>query len=163
MQVLKYHSPVIENIQLSVFELDVMSVSRSSMIYDFEVKISRSDFLRDKKKKKYLYFEQCLNRTSPPSGFTNVPNYFSFACPMNMISENEIPDYAGLYYIDNHEQCFEIKKPRRIHKQECDRAFIHEKVSRIYSERHFIGSCRLTYENKLNRQKNEKYFTKGDI
>lgn len=53
MQVLKNHGIVVENI--NTFwngEMDVMSVSKSEMIYEFEVKISRSDFKADLKKRK---------------------------------------------------------------------------------------------------------------
>lgn len=49
-QVLKYHPIVCENISPNMYEHDVLSVSKSGYTYEFEVKISRQDFLKDAKK-----------------------------------------------------------------------------------------------------------------
>lgn len=65
MQVLKFHPIVCENIiPLYKWEMDVMSISKSSMMYEFEVKVSRGDFKADFKKEKeimmILYYVQII-------------------------------------------------------------------------------------------------------
>ena len=52
-------------------------------IKGFEFKVSRSDFLADKKWKKYL--KHC--------------NSFSFVCPYGMIKKEELPEGIGLLWI----------------------------------------------------------------
>jgi len=140
MQVLKFHSPVCENVKYLIndFELDVMSVSKSGMLYEFEVKISRSDFLADKKKRKHEFYKIFPEYQ---------PNYFSYACTKDLIKLNEISSSVGLYYVDEN-GVTEIQAPKRIHKKLHDRTKILEKICRITSERLFLGGCRMTYNNK---------------
>lgn len=140
MQVLKFHSPVCENVKYLIndFELDVMSISKSGMLYEFEVKISRSDFLADKKKRKHEFYKTYPNYQ---------PNYFSYVCPKDLITLNEIGSNCGLYYFEDGE-ITEIRPPKRIHKSVHDRNKILEKICRITSERKFLDGCRMTYNNK---------------
>ena len=65
---------------------DVLGFKRDSS-YMIEVKVSRSDFLRDKKK----FFRAMEN--------LGVGNYRYYACPRGMIGPLEIPDGWGLIYI----------------------------------------------------------------
>lgn len=150
MQVLKFHSPVAENIKymISDFELDVISVSKSGMLYEFEVKISRGDFKADKKKRKHDIYKAYLDRS---------PNYFSYVCPKDLIKLSEIGSGVGLYYVDG-EDIIEVQTPKRRHKIIHDRIKILEKICRVTSERHFLGGCRLSFENKEHIKKVAKYF-----
>ena len=146
IQVLKFHNPVIENIShLLAHEMDLMSISKSGMMCEFEVKISRSDFKADSKKRKWYWFEE------PHVNY--CPNYFSYVCPKDLIKIDEVQDYAGLYYYEE-DEIIEIKKPKRLHKEIYDRNRIIEKVNRLNSERQFLGCARLTYENNLIKENN---------
>lgn len=148
-QVIKFHNPVCENVKylFNDEEIDVLSVSSSGMLYEFEVKISRSDFLSDKKKKKHNYYFYHPN---------NSPNYFSYVCPKDLIQLNEINESFGLYYVNNRE-LIEIRKPKIRHRNIYDIKRIMEKVCRVYAERTFLGMCRLTLKNKEIREKNKEY------
>jgi hypothetical protein len=150
MQVLKFHSPVCENVKYLIndFELDVISYSKSGMLYEFEVKISRGDFKADLKKRKHKFYSQLPERG---------PNYFSYVCPKDLIKQSEVGTGVGLYYIDN-DEVIEIQAPKRLHKIIHDKVKILEKICRVNSERQFLGSCRLTFENKDNIAKKAKYF-----
>lgn len=137
MQVLKFHPIVCENIiPLYKWEMDVMSISKSSMMYEFEVKVSRGDFKADFKKRKGDY-----------DGTVLCPNYFSYVCPLNLISLDEINLKYGLYYIDN-EQIIEIRKPKILHCGIHNKQKILEKVLRLHQERMYLGCARMTYNNK---------------
>ncbi len=158
-QVLKYHSPVCENVKdaLGICEFDVLSVSKSEMVYEFEVKISRSDFKADLKKKKHEYYSKGFEHR------TRTPNYFSYVCPADLIKLGEIASSTGLYYAANGE-ITEIRKPKRLHDFIHDKNKLNAKICRITSERQFLGACRLTYENKAiteryaNRETNQSEY-----
>lgn len=155
MLVLRFHSPVIENFTpYHKYEYDVFSVSKSNMVYEFEVKISRSDFKTPKEKSKMIKYG--LDKVKGVSTMENdlfkygsktvCPNYFSYCCPDGLIKPNEIPSFAGLYYLING-GIIEIKKPKLMHKHIL--AIPTKKLLRYFTERHFLGSCRMTYENKI--------------
>ena len=64
-----------------------------------EVKVSRGDFLGDKKK---------LWRNFPPHG---IGLYRSYLCPDGLIKETELPYNWGLLYIDEKGKITEVAKP----------------------------------------------------
>ncbi len=75
---------VFPNIYIGSFECDVLEITKSGYAYEYEVKISVSDFKADFKKK---------------GKFDNPrTNYFYYIVPENLIFVNDIPDYAGLIY-----------------------------------------------------------------
>lgn len=146
-QALRNHI-VCENISpLFKWEMDVMSVSQSGRMYEFEVKISKSDFKADAKKRKdYFYSEKTIVKQW-------APNFFSYACPAGMLTINDIPPFAGLYYFENGE-ITEVRAPRLLHNSTHDKQFIINKAIRLMVDRQYIGCARLTYNNRLNRQLN---------
>lgn len=146
-QVLKFHNPVCENVNylLGDFEQDVISVSKSGMVYEFEVKISRSDFKADAKKRKHIYY---------PENITQSPNYFSYVCPEGLISPDEINKGVGLYYATE-DKLLEIVKPKIRHKNVFDKNKIMDKICKVMSERTFLGCCRMTYINNGIKERNK--------
>ena len=76
--------------------------STSQMI---EVKISRSDFLSDKKKywRKFPYY--------------GLGRFRSYMCPEGLIKETELPEKWGLLYISEKGKIIKIKEPEL---QECN-------------------------------------------
>lgn len=154
VQVLKKHSLVIENIQpFCKYEYDILSISKSGKVYEFEVKISRSDFLKPKERTKMVQYAggPVNGRVITESGYVHVPNFFSYCCPEGLINLNEIPAFSGLYYVSEDGRVTEVRKPARIHKHNLYLPRIYTKVLRYYSERHFLGGCFMTYKNKLVR------------
>lgn len=84
----------IENLNVFDWESDSLFITRSGYIYECEIKISRGDFKHDfKKKKKHLILEGKDN-------FEQSPNYFYYVVPKDLITVDEIPEYAGLIYVD---------------------------------------------------------------
>jgi hypothetical protein len=73
------------------FESDLISITRDGYVIEYEIKTSRSDFLREFKTKESKHKSLRLGRAEP--------NRFFFACPEGLISREEVPDYAGLVYI----------------------------------------------------------------
>lgn len=48
------------------------------------------------------------------------PNKFYYCCPKGVIPIDLVPDYAGLYYIDDNMRMVEVKKASFIHKEKQD-------------------------------------------
>lgn len=152
-RVLARHECVCENVShiIPYREIDVMSI-KSGLVYEYEVKISRGDFIADKKKKKHKFTGHGDKNVLIPS-FN--PNYFYYVCPEGMISENEIPQYAGLYYIIDGELC-RVRKANLYNTHKHDLIKIQEKLLRLHQERYFLGGALMTYKNRLSAEANER-------
>jgi len=122
----KGHSPISTHASISgLQECDVISISKSDFIYEYEVKISRSDFKADFKKPKHnLITEKKFVITENVKTWYLVPNYFYFVVPENLISVEEIPEYAGLMYLNERGEFNIIKKAPLIHKTKATHEFI---------------------------------------
>ncbi len=129
----KGHSPITTRFQgFGLSECDVLSVSKSDYIYEYEIKISKADFKKDFIKEKHqMIMEGKFVKQSNKGTWYNVPNYFYFVVPENLISMDDIPSYAGLIYLkkwikyDKEYSCFEIiKKAPIIHKTKATTEFI---------------------------------------
>lgn len=155
------HESICENYGHN-WEMDVASMSQSGMLHEYEVKISRSDFLADKKQKatKFMHYEMRIEGTTP--------NYFYYVCPEGLIKKGEIPMYAGLYYYSDGEIQM-IKNAKRIHKASADKERVLRKMLRLNIQRKYLGGSMLTYLNRklvekhLERQRNQKEETSNSL
>lgn len=48
---------------------------------------------------------------------SNLPNKFSFIVPEGLVSKDEIPEYAGLFYVNSFGSIKEIKRAKFLHKE----------------------------------------------
>ena len=148
------HESICENYKHIIFEMDVVSLSKSGMLHEYEVKISRSDFLADKKKHKKTGITKFERYDKPIMNRENeCPNYFYYVCPDGLIDKNKIPIYAGLYYYAD-DLVWMVKNAKRIHNHSHDEKKILRKMLRLNIQRKYLGSCMLTYINRKIREKN---------
>lgn len=72
---------------------DAVAVSMSGLITEYEVKVSRADFVRDRHKKRFaIYSGEMPGR---------VPNFFFYATAPGIIDERDLPAWAGwLEYVN---------------------------------------------------------------
>jgi hypothetical protein len=80
------------------FEMDLFRITDSDFVVEYEIKISRSDFFADFKKKHW-------NGNTKHDGMTagtlnNCPNKFFFVTPKGLLKKEEIPVHAGLIEYD---------------------------------------------------------------
>lgn len=117
----RQHKWICPNIRLDAFyqngEMDLISVNKSDFLTEFEIKISRSDFKADCKKRKH----------SMRKFLDKLPNYFYYVTPKDLIKVEEVPDYAGLIYIDFEQKYLTdyvqtIKKSPLAHKKAIDQS-----------------------------------------
>lgn len=140
------HHAVCENFGYHCGEMDVVSMSKSGALREYEIKVSRADFKADKKKKtKHIRYGQSDN--------WYAPNYFTYVCPDGLIKEAEVPEYSGLWYYSNGE--FDvIKESPRIHKYACDRFKVITKMLRLNIERKYLGASFVTVRERKKKERN---------
>lgn len=115
---LKY---VIENLYVFKWESDKLIETRSGLIYEYEIKVSKSDYKNDFKNKKdkhvilegkeeripsyeehkerFKYYGSDISDEYYRTENFKKPNYFYYAVPEGMIDASEVPSYAGLIYV----------------------------------------------------------------
>lgn len=132
----KQHSPITTHFTgYGLAECDVISISKSDYIYEYEIKISKSDFKADFKKEKHKLMLEGVgtkeriikeNNQMVEDVWYLTPNYFNFVVPENLISIQDVPEYAGLIYMNENLQFEIIKKPPLIHKTKATNNFIRQ-------------------------------------
>lgn len=134
----KTHSPITTHFNGMLNECDVISISKSDYIYEYEIKISKSDFKRDfiKEKHSNIVNEKFTYINKGVVKFL-IPNYFTYVVPTNLISIDDIPDYAGLIYFNEEMKFDVIKKPPLLHKTKASNEFIRNVAHNL--------SCKLVF------------------
>lgn len=121
-------------------ECDVLSLTKKLRAFEWEIKTSKADFRNDAKKRtdkdgndsKYDLFRQ---RKAGNTEYTHrswtgtaierarqfpltTPNYFNYVVPEDLITVDDLPEFAGLYYVAKDLTRFrEIRKPVLIHDE----------------------------------------------
>lgn len=136
----KSHSPITTKFTgMGLQECDVISVSKADYIYEFEIKISRSDFKKDLIKEKHNFIiNEKYTFTRKGETLWRTANYFNYVVPKGLVSVDEVPDYAGLIYLDDDFNFEVIKKPILLHKTKASEKFIRQLAHNL--------SCKLIFK-----------------
>jgi hypothetical protein len=110
----------------SDWESDFFVQKYNKYSYEFEIKISRSDFFHDfKKVKKHSILKEGRYNDTIRVDVENYrdhptrPNKFYYVVPYNLIKIEEIPSYAGLIHIVGNE-LITVKEAPFLHKEKLD-------------------------------------------
>lgn len=96
---------IFPNIFVGKWEADLLEVTRSRLTYEYEVKVSRCDFHKDKKKSDKYGKNKFDVVTSGQR-----TNYFYYIVPKSLIKPDEVPDFAGLIYAyEGSVQCYSLE------------------------------------------------------
>ena len=119
-------------------ESDLLTVSKAGFITEYEIKVSRSDFLADfrRKRKKHIYLKGAKTFK------TRTPNYFYFAVP-EVLSNNlfgNVPYYAGLVIVSENGLVAIKNKAPRLHNLKASERDI-EYLSRGLMIRYWKTRC----------------------
>lgn len=113
-------------------EADLFAIRKSGLSDEFEIKVSRSDFLADKKKtvrvRSMTREEELFKWNNNPHPNTkpkyqalrdgNLPvNYFWYVVAEGIADESEIPDFAGFIIILESGRMIIQKKPVKLHRK----------------------------------------------
>lgn len=154
-------------------ECDVLRITGSNLVYEYEIKVSRADFkaeLRNKTKKHAVL--RGKHKTDPHvwkhSGEVNTEevlqerwgsvgraNFFYFVTTKDLIKPEEIPDFSGLIYVD--ELGYQIiKKAPKLHSFKATDKLI-RKVCNALTAKNIFGSSYMTYRNKESERIIQEY------
>ncbi|HUV65609.1 MAG TPA: hypothetical protein VMW24_17050 [Sedimentisphaerales bacterium] len=75
-------------------ECDLYVVTRAMFTVEYEIKLSRADYRADRRKARK--HERLAARDPDDKG---LPTRFFYVMPEDMVSAEEVPDYAGLFYV----------------------------------------------------------------
>lgn len=121
-------------------EMDILGLRRSGYVDEVEIKLTRSDFLADFKKKVkvkdgkieivpghfHTNFVDTPKHDAVKQGLAHC-NYFSFLMPESLADKCEIPEYAGLYiYKERSNWIVEVKKAPLLHKRKISEQLKYE-------------------------------------
>jgi hypothetical protein len=129
----KRHPVTIDNCgACTIGKADLLSVTRARLVHEFEVKCSVSDFHREFETKdtKHKRLGRADNR------LMSLPNYFWFAVPEGLLSQEDLPDYAGLMTVTG-DGCHVDRDAPRIHDDSLsnkDRRYIERGLTYRYWE-----------------------------
>lgn len=158
------------------WESDFFVQKNNGYAYEFEVKITRADFNADRNKvqkhlilEKGMFVEQkrvynpettCYDdrfiKQSTEREHIFRPNKFFYVVPKGMITVDELPKYAGLYYFEEYVGNCSLTKVK-------DAPFIHKKVldfESVLCNKFYARWNNLKVENRLLKQEVERLNSK---
>ena len=138
-----------------MFEADVLGINGNDYLIEFEIKRSRADFHADfKKELKHTWLKERESHENKYASkgeiYFRIPNRFYYVCEEGLIQEDEIPEYAGLIYIEPQKakskfrssqilSITEVKRAPLLHKQKAT-SQIYEQIAHILACRTVVGS-----------------------
>lgn len=160
---------LIPNFYINSWEMDVLKVSKSDFIIEYEIKVSRSDFKNDFKKAtekiKRDSNGQVVLRLDGGRGYemeyelkhdklltSKRCNRFYFVVPANLISKAECPKHCGLIYYFDNGTMETIKSAPFLHKDKCSPE-IYKQIAWRMAFREQMLKSKMIYENHQLSQK----------
>lgn len=174
---------VVENLFVFEWESDKLIITRSGYAYEFEVKISKSDFKADFKKEdkhtilegkkeflpsydKVLGIWKELQADNYRTAKFKKPNYFYYAVPEGLIDVNDVPEYAGLIYV-----LPEGEKKSKDGKWCWDGFYVVKSAPKLHGTKYSNDDLNLTdkfyynmltWKNNARDEKDRRLLTEGD-
>jgi hypothetical protein len=143
-------------------EADVLGISKNGIVYEFEIKRSRADFLGEFKNKEYkhrklankdaiaIYNEwKKGRRTDNKIEFIQIPNRYYFVCQKGLIYTNELPEYCGLIYVSKPYNYIEIKQAPLLHHFKANED-MYRNIASTLSQRIIYGCSYYTFKQRKN-------------
>lgn len=130
----RHHRPVVPNaIVKNWFECDVLSVSGSGYWWEFEIKISKTDFLNDALKTARIggYGSKPVHKYSAIQE-KQGPARFCYVTPEGLLNKDDIPEFAGLWEVDKFKRVREVIKPPTLHMEKLDQKVVDDLYRKMY-------------------------------
>jgi hypothetical protein len=113
------HTLAVNNIYMFSWrnESDLVSITGTGYIWEYEVKLSKSDFHADFKKLRHQRYE--LQSNIMQGNRLRKPNRFWYVTPVGLVSADDLPWYAGLITVrQDDERWFlrEVRHAPQLHK-----------------------------------------------
>jgi hypothetical protein len=108
-------------------ESDVLTFTHSGMSYEYEIKLTRSDFFCDVKKPRHKKMLRALTKQGKTPF---VANRFYYVVPTGLVKIEEVPEYAGLIYTEP--LMHEVKKAPLLHNDKHNFNTLFDKMYYVY-------------------------------
>ena len=145
---------VLPNFYFGWNECDVFRITQTDYVIEYEIKVSRSDFLNDFKKESRDNKKHDVLKCGEGK---YCPNRFFFVVPDGLVSASEVPSYAGLIYYAHSSFSF-IKSGKLIHRNKFTdyRSICHTLSERDEGHRRRIREIRNTdFDKEMAAMKRE--------
>lgn len=127
-------------------EADILAISNAMLVKEIEIKISRSDFKREAKDKAHKH-QALKNPYLNP--YHKTPNKYYFACPIGLLSKEDIPSHAGLIRVTEEGKVEMIIEAPKLHNIKADQKLLTGMLENLTAKTIF-GCQYMTYKNKKN-------------
>lgn len=162
--------PVAPNIYVYDWESDLIGVVKSGYVHEIEIKISKSDFKADaKKKEKHEVLQTGSHEiknvrswlvdhwrsqgriTDDGRMIARRPNYFWYGCPEGLIEAEDVPPYSGLVHLGTGNYPKVLKPPKLLHKNHIIPLEM-DSIMRSMSFKYWQVRLKETQENEEDRR-----------
>lgn len=135
---------LIHNLFVFDWESDYLAITKAGLIHEVEIKISKHDFKNESKNKsaKFALFE---SRTET----TMIPDFFYYCVPENLISVEEVPEYAGLLYVNDYGFLTTPKSAPRLKKEKTDLSKLNLTDKFYFRYLHYLGKYNVAQSENL--------------
>lgn len=114
------------------FECDVFELTPSGQFREYEIKLTRADFRNDAKKEHERIVDGVRRMVNKYEALVtcapNTPNRFYYVCPVGVITDSELPSWAGLIYCHPGRGRFPVRTELRKEAPRLHRRPIDEKI-----------------------------------
>ena len=125
---------LIHNLFVFEWESDYLAITKAGLIHEVEIKISKHDFKTEAKNKwaKFALFESRNESTM-------IPDFFYYCVPENLLSVEEVPEYAGLLYVNDYGFLTTPKSAPRLKKEKTDLSKLNLTDKFYFRYLHYLG------------------------
>lgn len=125
---------LIHNLFVFDWESDYLAITKAGLIHEVEIKISKHDFKNESKNKseKFALFESRNESTM-------IPDFFYYCVPENLISVEDVPEYAGLLYVNDYGFLTTPKSAPRLKKEKTDLTKLNLTDKFYFRFLHYLG------------------------
>lgn len=121
----KSHTLICPNKHLDKwFECDMLSVTGSDYLHEYEIKISKADFKADFKKiEKHKVLESSIKKeplTEKKLMRLKCPSYFWYVTPIDLLTEEDIPEYSGWMEVSERTGVIIKRDAKRLNSNKID-------------------------------------------
>ncbi len=140
---------LVPNVAVSGWEADLVRLTSSGLLHEFEIKVTRSDYRKDfagKSVAKWVRRRALAERWERAPDLAPTPNRFWYVTPAGLLTVEELPDYAGLLEVvedcrnDRGEAWYAVRTVKAapvIHKQK--RPEIAARLLTVLGHRYWMG------------------------
>lgn len=121
-------------------ECDLFCLTKSKFFHEYEIKMTRHDFNKDKKKIVQIWENGVKQKQKKykmlDDGNTYGPAQFSYVVPEGLLEPKDTPSFSGLFYWLSNGRIKTVVSPPRLHNEKIDDKVV-EHVRGVFYHRYW--------------------------